>query len=342
MKSSALLNRPKIMMFALLMIGSSLAQAQATGGICQVGQDCGVSGGVSGGIGSPGSLPPGGGSGHGRRPGHGGGHHGPVNPAPSHPIDPSPYDPPQYPSQPPPPQSGYEEQREGYLGQYYRDQYIDVLATVGMNYQSDRGAEIRSVEVYYQSNGRASLFLYADQNQVAATSAMGFSDDLYPNRQVILGRPTRSLQLYVGGKLFVERVIVHYQRNSYQPQPPNQPPQPNPQPPQNGVTLSGSVYQSFYSPGNVDIAQITGLNQYRGYQVSGIIVNGRAISGGNGHARVLIDGVIVGEVYLGSYSNGQSVYPQQTFIVGRNFSDITLLVDGGTEIQTVQVQLSRF
>lgn len=319
------------MMFALLMIGSSLAQAQAVGGICEVGQDCGISDGS----GLPGALPPGGSGGH-HRPRH------PRHPAPPAPIDPSPYNPPSYPPPPPPPSSGYEEQREGYLGQYYRDQYIDVLSVVGMSAQYDRGAEIRSVEVVYQSNGRAGLYLFADRNQVASITADGYNNNLYPNRQVILGQPVRSLQMYVSGKLFVERVIVHYVQNSYQPQPPNPPPQPNPPPPQNGVTLSGSVYQSFYSPGNVDIAQITGLNQYRGYQLSSIIVNGRAISGGNGHARVLIDGVVVGEVYLGSYSNGQSVYPQQTFIVGRNFSDVTLLVDGGTEIQTVQVQLARF
>lgn len=342
---------PKMILSSVLLSSglltiASTANAQVAGSICQVGQNCGpgVGGGSIGGDirpgvgGRPDAMPRRPGRPRpGHRPGHGGGYGG----GPLGPIDPSPYNP--GPSNPPPynppPSSGYSERKEAYLGQYYRNQYIDLLAAAGVGSQY-RGSEIVSVQVIYQTNGRAALYLFADQTQVASMYADGYNTVLNPDRRLILGQNLRSLQMYVSDKLYVERVIIEIQRGSNQPPPPPPPPQ---QPPsQNGVTLSGYVNQQFYSPGNVDVAAITGLRQYGGYQLSAVIVNGRALNQGNGHARVLVNGVIVGDVWLGAYSGGQAVYPQQTWIVGRNLDDVTLLIDGGTEIQNVQVQLSRF
>lgn len=296
---------------ALLVASCGASQVYANdgaiGGICRVGEPC--------------NQFPGG-------PGNGG-------------VDPSPYDPvrpgqPGYPNQPP--QQSQRDRKEVYLGQYFRDQDINLLSLFNLNVWNDRGLQIESVEVMTQPGDRVSLSLIADSYIVASNNYPSYYVTLYPNRTLILGESLQSrLNLAVRGKLFIERIAINYRRPYNPPYPPTNPPG------QNQVVLHGSVYQNFYGPGNVDIARITNLQAYRGYRLADVTVNGRTINmNGGGSARLMVNGMIEGNIYFYSYEQGQLVRPARQYIVGQNLNALTLLLDGNSYVSTIQVRLTRY
>lgn len=308
--------------------GASIAGAQdrdPIGSICEVGRNCPVNPGSGGGGGidpspyDPQPGHPGHGGGH---PGHGGGHHNPGHGG---------YPSPDYPDS--------SDRREVYVGQYLRDQNLNLLSLMNLDVYSQQGTEVLSVEVFVQNSGRFSMSLVADGYLVAQNAYAGMSVVLNPNRNLILGQTVRrSLSLAVRGQVFVERVVVNLRSNGgYQPNP-----NPYPGPGQQEIVLQGSVYQSFYGPSSVDIGQITNLMAYRGYQIASITVNGRSTNYNQARARLLVNGTIEGDLFLGNYDGSQMIYPRGSYIVGRNLNAVTLLVDGGTTINSVQVRLVRF
>ena len=237
-----------------------------------------------------------------------------------------------------PNQPGYVDRREVRLGQYFRDQNLSLLRLFNLSPWNSQGLAIESVEIFLQDNGRSTLTLMADGYVVAAQNYLSPRTVLFPNRPLELGQDVRNtLDLVIRGKLYIDRIAVNL-RNNYQPNPPPYPPGPGP----NDVIIQGSVFQSFYGPGNVDIGQITGLMNYQGYQITSIIVRGRALNYNSAQARVLINGMIEGQVFLGEYETSQEIFPRQSYIIGRNVNAVTLLVDGGVNISTVQVRLRRF
>lgn len=303
-----------ILALLVMSCGASMTYADdgAIGGICRVGEPC--------------NNFPGG-------PGNGG-------------IDPSPYDPPReappgypgqpgypgYPNQPPQPR----DRKEVYLGQYFRDQDVNLLSLFNMNVWNDRGLQIESVEVMTQPGDRVSLSLLADGYLVASQNYPSYYVTLTPNRALILGETLRSqLSLAVRGKLYIERVAVNFRRSYNPPYPPN--------PGQDQIVLQGSVYQSFYGPGSIDINRITNLGAYRGYRLADVIVNGRSLNmNGQSSAQLLVNGMIEGQLYFYSYEQGQTIRPYRSYVVGQNLNSVTLNVSGNVSVSTIQVRLTRY
>jgi hypothetical protein len=259
------------------------------------------------------------------------------------PIDPSPYDPqPNYPDRPERPgrPPGAIDHREVYIGQYFRDQNIDILRTVGISPYNNRGAVIHSVEITTEpGNMYSQMELIADGRVEDRTHEVGYSNTLQPRRQLVLGQNFSNLFLGVRGKVFIRTLAVNLVSN-YQPNPPPYPGPGYPGNPGNSIVARGYINQTFYGPGNVDIMRAVNLNNYRGYQISSITVYGRALNG-QGSARILINGMVQGQIYLGN-GGRQTVSPQGSFVVGRNVNGMNMLVDGAAQIDSVEVQLVRF
>lgn len=256
------------------------------------------------------------------------------------PVDPSPYDPipglpgDDRPGRPDRPGIGdSRDQREVYLGQYYRDQSLDLMRL--LNLQSARRQRIESVELTVRDgNSYSSLALVADGYTEDSQSVWGSYVTLHPRRDLTIGQNLRRLRLDVRGKLFIDRIVVRL-RDSYQPNPPPY------NPPGNDIVLPGYVNQNFYQPGNIDIARVAGVHQYRGYRVTAITVYGMGLRY-SARARVLANGMILGHLTFGSAVSGQTVRVQQNLVVGQNLNGLNLLVDDQARIDRVEVRLSRY
>lgn len=262
------------------------------------------------------------------------------------PVDPSPYDPqpgygdhnpyqPGRPERPDRPNNGYGDVREVYLGQYFRDQSLDLMRLLNLN--SARRQRIDSVEVTVRSGDNyTSLSLVADGYVEDSQSAWGNWVTLHPRRDLIIGQNLRRLHLDVRGKIWIDRITVRLSGGGYQPNPP-------PYPPGGGseFVLPAQIDKNFYQNGMVDLMQATGLRQYHGYRVTHVTVYARAMTF-QARTRVLANGMHQGQLTFGNGISGQTVRMSHQFVVGQNLNALTLLVDDPAHIDRVEVRLSRY
>lgn len=232
----------------------------------------------------------------------------------------------------PPGRAPIYDRREVVLNSYYRDQSLDIARLVGIG---GRDTIIDSVEVrvYTDSNAYGTLSLYADGRVVAQDNYPSVYTRLVPYPAIDFNYVRQAL-LSIRGKLYIERVVVNFHRQNYNP--------PNPYPPGgNQIVLTGYINRAFYAPARVELTNLVNLNSYRGYQISAVTVNGRSLHN-IGTASLMINGTIEGRINLPSYTTGQTLYPRGAYIVGNNVNSVILLLEGTSEINTVQIRLTRF
>lgn len=240
--------------------------------------------------------------------------------------------------------------REVYVGQFFRDQDINLISLLRLNQYNLQGSQVEAVEVVLQDNGRASLTLMANGYVQDQENFLSTYTTLRPLQYLEIGPGLRSLNLRVRSKLYIERiaVVLGEQYNPGYPGQPEYPGQPGypgypdqpGNPGQDQIVLQGQVNQNILQ-GSIDIARITGLMNYRGYQITEVMVNGRSINQNFSRARLLINGTIDGEALLNPQGGRFPIYPRSTYIVGRNLNSINLLLEGAY-IANVEVRLRRF
>jgi hypothetical protein len=283
----------------------------ANGSLCRVGEYCPPDGDMDGGgvPPDPWDTPPIDNHGGGNHGGGHGGHNGPVNPP-----------------------GGFGNHKEVYVGQYFRDQQIDLMWTLGLQYE--QGRRIESVQIFVRTGDSANVALIADYYTEDQQSAYGSWITLRPLRNLVIGQTFNRLMLQVMGKLYIERIGVDL-APSYEPNPP-------PYPPNGGeVVVPGYVGQTFYGQGNVDILRTANLYNYQGYRIREVTVYGRAL-GYLARARILGNGMIVGQLSFGTAISPQTARISQPFVIGQNLNALNMLVDDQAQIDRIEVRLSRY
>jgi len=250
---------------------------------------------------------------------------------PQYPYEPNRPDRPDYPNYPNQPNYPNSDRRDIYVNRRVQNEHLDLLRLAGLDSWSDRGAVIESVEVIAQPGAvQSSLSLNADGYIVASQNYPSSYNTLYPNRNLVIGQNLNQLSLGVRGVLYIDRIIVNVRNGSYNPPPPP--------PPYGDVTAPGYVNQVYYSNTTLDLIRITNLRQYRGYRVTAVTVRGRSNS--NGSARVVINGVVAGRVDL-TYG-GDTVSMPINAVVGQNLNSLNLQIVPTSQIDSVEVVLSRY
>lgn len=273
-----------------------------------------------------------------------------AQPYPSSPYrpDPSPYDPaprpmpprprpnpPPYPPQPPR-ETRYTKQAD--LARYFRDETLDLVYLARLDDRYDRGSRIEAVEVLLQGNGRASLALYADRQLVDSSTYLSRSVILSPRRPLTVGYDFRNLQLSVGGKLFIDRVIIHLVRDE-RPRPyPGPGPGPQPYP---GDDLEVRIDQSFYGHSQLDLYRMLNLYQYRGLEISEIEVAATSLSTREpASVELLVNGYSEGTSSVDQFNHYVHFMPRRA-VIGSGADSILLDTRGDIQIESITVRFFR-
>ncbi|MEZ0392718.1 MAG: hypothetical protein ACAH59_10910 [Pseudobdellovibrionaceae bacterium] len=250
------------------------------------------------------------------------------------PVDPSPYDPPggghgngnghgnHGPSQ---------DREEVRLNQTIQNQSLDLMRLLRL--QNHRGQRVESVEVIARSNdGYTAVVLTADGYEEDSSYASGSWLTLHPRRQLTIGQNVRDLRLQIRGRLYIESIVVNLSGGYNQPNPPYPPPGGGGQ----QVVLPGYINQTFYQHAIINLENLTGLHQYRGYRVESVVVYARG-----GRARLMVNGSVEGQLSFGPSTSGQRVHVQRHVVVGQNLHDLSLDVAERLTVERVEVILRR-
>jgi len=265
------------------------------------------------------------------------------SPIGGHPIDPSPYDPRPMPRPLPPPMPppGYGmDHRDVYVGRYLRNQDVELISLMNLSPWDLRNADLDSVEVLLRDGNRAYLSLAVDGMVVAQNSFLNVRTVLVPSRYVPLDR-VRRLDLQVRGMIYVDRITLNFRRSGgYQPNPPPYNP-----PNQGQIIVPAQINQVFNAPVNIDLLRQSALLNYRGYRIDSIRIYGRALNSSAASAlvRVMVNGTVQGQTYLSSFGGSSAdAVISGTYVLGQNVNAVGLLLNGGVQIDRLEVRLVRF
>lgn len=258
-------------------------------------------------------------------------------------IDPSPYDPqpgrpnrPGRPQQPRPDRPNYPTPgMEVYLGQYFRNQPLNLNRVFGLSSWENRGQEVRSVTLMVSDpDAFANLDLIADGFVVASDSRPRHIVTLVPRKRLVFGQSLETLLVNIRGGIFIERVAIDlgggYGGGGGYPAPGQG----------QSVLLPAHLNQSFYSPVNLALAPVLNLRNYPNFELTEVVVVGNALNHST-TARIMIDNQVVGIVKLKRRLGAQSIL-LNGYVVGHNLRQLNLLVDGPAFIERVEAQLQRY
>ncbi len=258
------------------------------------------------------------------------GHARPVDP---YRPDPSPYDPPRH--QPPyiRPGEPHRYVRQVELGRYFRAETLDLVYLTRMDRRYDQGARLESVEIFLQDNGRSSLALYADRNLVDSSNYLNRVTVLQPRQYLEFGRHFQNLQLSIGGKLWIDRIVVHLVQDGHQ----NPPPYPNPNPGP-GDFVDFRINQDFYGHSQLDLMRMLELYQYRGYEIAELEVEAMSLDRNEPAVlELLINGYSEGSTSVDQYNRTASFLPRSG-IIGGGADSIILNANGDVRIENIRIR----
>ena len=238
-------------------------------------------------------------------PGHGGG-----------PVLPPSYNPPQYGTQ----------KREIFVNRYMQNERMD------LNLFLERNIAVDSVEVWTnnQYNSYSNLNLLVDGMLEDSRSVYSGVTMLFPRRPVEMGfNISRLLSLEVRGVVFVDRIVVNFRRFV------------NPGPNPGGFDLSMNVNQFFQGFNSLDLGQLVNLQQYRGFRVSSVMIQGSSLRG-HGQINVLANGFSQGGAQiLPVYSTAATFFMTNQSTIGFDLNSLVLQMQGNITIERVVIRVVR-
>ncbi len=227
------------------------------------------------------------------------------------------------------------DRREVYLNAYMSNEGLDLLAVTGIDTYRERGQMVESVEITFsQLTSETTFQLYTENETLDAQLAIGHSTLLIPQKVTLVGVNMNSLSLWVDGGAVIEKIAVNLSHETY-----NRAPSPA----QNVVYLPANLMQNFNGQSTVDLFSLAGLNQYRGYRLQSVTIQGSSLSSGGASAQVLADLNFIG--YLTFESRGtdvQQMYPQNKMIIGQNLNRLRLMIPDATRIDWIELRVSRY
>lgn len=272
--------------------------------------------------------------------GHGGDHGGggfpgqpgrppyPQGPGPGQPYPGNPY-----PGQPGPgqPYPGYgSEVKRIYIGRQIVNETLMLRQLGGIDRSYD-GYEVVSVRAQTRltNSGRTIAQLISDGRVVASQNDPGYQINLMPQYRLVLGQTGNSLQLGIGGGIFIDSIDVELRRDGGDYNPPPPPPY--------GQNIEINVYRNVMGNDRIDLTQYIDMQRYRGRVIEQVMVT--ASSRFNpAFIGLMINNFNIGQAqFSGGYSQIATYRLNQQMVIGQGPGGVVLYTQGDLDVEHVTI-----
>jgi hypothetical protein len=213
------------------------------------------------------------------------------------------------------------------------DEGVDLLQLFQLDSWRNRGQMVESVEITFRQLTQDTEFQLFNENEYLDTqTAWGHSALMVPGKMTLLGVNTNSLSLWVQGGAVITKIAINLSRERFSYVPPGAP--------QQVVYLPVDHGQSYGSQSTLDLASLTGMNQYRGFRVHALTVLGRSLDSYS-NVQVLADSNFIGTMDFNE-DQVQNLYPNRKLIIGQNLNRLRLLMGSATRIEWIELRISRY
>lgn len=244
---------------------------------------------------------------------------------PSHPGHPN------YPH-PSEPSYGNREVKQIYIGRSVRNERLSLSQLAGLDSRY-RGWEVVSVRGQTQPNSPSTTIaqLVSDGRIVAEQRNPGYMLNLQPYSSVVLGS-SNGLQLIISGSTYIDVIEVEIVNNGngY-----------NPNPGYGSDRVQINLNRQTFGNDRIDLTSYIDMYQHRGQRIDSIEIRARATYN-VAVAEILINSFRQGAVQFNGngYTESQTIYLNQSAIIGQGADNIVLQTRGNMTIESVVLHLN--